>query len=254
MNTDGPPPPGEGFRGGPPPDGNGMTNMNGTAAGATSDSWSRFGASGPEVLGLVWALTAIALLLLTARIYTKRRSQKGLWWDDYLLLASWTMLGLFAGTTTYCVHVGLGSHNGSDNVQMSPIQLGTIIATVFSVFGAAWSKTSFALTLLRITRVGESRVLYWGIWAIVVILNLVLTFNAIIFFIYCDPPSGAWDSSIHAKCWNRNVVVTYTKFAAAYSAAMDFILAFVPWTVIMRLRMRFKEKLGVAVCMSLGVL
>jgi hypothetical protein len=41
-------------------------------------------------------------------------------------------------------------------------------------------------------------------------------------------------------------------FAAGYSAGMDIILAIIPWTVIMKLNMAFKEKLGVAICMSLA--
>lgn len=85
-------------------------------------------------------------------------------------------------------------------------------------------------------------------------MNVVLAFNAIIGFIWCDPAQAAWNSRIEGKCWDRGIVVRYSVFGAAYSAAMDFLLAMVPWFVIMKLRMHMKEKLGVVVCMSLGVL
>lgn len=218
-----------------------------------SDDSPLIGASGPQVLGVVWTLTVIAACFLAARLWVKQRHSKGVWWDDHLLVLSWGMLVLFASTTTYCVHVGLGSHSGSSILQQSPLQLGVIIATVFSVLGAAWSKTSFAFTLLRITREG-SRIIYWGIWCVIITLNVVLVFNAILQFIWCTPAQMAWNPNIEGQCWDRKVVVRYTQFAAYYSAAMDFVLATVPVTVLMHLQMRLKEKIGVIVCMSLGVL
>ena len=39
-----------------------------------------------------------------------------------------------------------------------------------------------------------------------------------------------------------------------YSAVVDFVLAFLPWPLIWGLRMRRREKIGVAVAMSMGVL
>lgn len=35
---------------------------------------------------------------------------------------------------------------------------------------------------------------------------------------------------------------------------MDWILALIPWSVIMKLNIKTKEKIGIAVCMSLGFL
>lgn len=211
------------------------------------------GASGIEINIVVWAMAIVATCFLAARLYIKFRGNKGMWWDDHALVASWVMLLAYSGTTTSCVRVGLGSHSGSSNVDSNSLQLGVVIATVFSTLGAAWSKTSFALTLLRITREG-SRLIYWGIWCIIISMNVVLVFNAIIGFIWCDPPQAAWNPDIHGKCWDRAVVVHYTVFGAAYSAAMDFMLAMVPWVVIMKLSMKKKEKLGVVLCMSLGIL
>lgn len=39
----------------------------------------------------------------------------------------------------------------------------------------------------------------------------------------------------------------------AYSAAMDFTLALLPWKIIWALQMKRVEKIGVAVAMSMGV-
>jgi hypothetical protein len=40
----------------------------------------------------------------------------------------------------------------------------------------------------------------------------------------------------------------------AYSGIMDLIFAIIPWKVIMRMQMETKEKIGVALAMSMGVL
>lgn len=223
-----PPPP----DGGPPP----IANTDGSDLG-------------PVVIATCWAMTGMAALLLGTRLYVKSTAHRGMWWDDYTLLASWVMLVAFSGSATYATRVGLGKHDGSV-VDQTPLQLMIVVATTFSVLGAAWSKTSFALTLLRITK----GLLFWMIWAVIISLNIVLTFNAILQFIWCTPARAAWDGMVSHRCWKRTIVIDYTIFAAAYSAGMDILLACVPWLVITKLKMRRKEKIGVAVCMSLGLI
>jgi len=44
------------------------------------------------------------------------------------------------------------------------------------------------------------------------------------------------------------------RHTTAYSAIVDFILALLPWKIIMSLQMKTHEKIGVAVAMSLGLL
>jgi len=43
-------------------------------------------------------------------------------------------------------------------------------------------------------------------------------------------------------------------FVVGYSAATDFALALLPWKIIWNLQMEGREKFGVAVAMSMGVL
>jgi len=40
----------------------------------------------------------------------------------------------------------------------------------------------------------------------------------------------------------------------AYSAASDFLLALIPWTLLIGLQMKKPEKIGVGVAMSMGFL
>jgi len=45
-----------------------------------------------------------------------------------------------------------------------------------------------------------------------------------------------------------------TVLSIAYSGVMDLVLAFMPWPTIMTLSMRRREKIGIAIAMSMGVL
>ncbi|KAM0807745.1 hypothetical protein AB5N19_08085 [Seiridium cardinale] len=220
---------------------------------------------GPRIDGISWALTAIAGVFLGTRIYV-RLAQSRLWWDDYLLTASWVsyiaisigvisthysklLLIVHSSISTYAVTIGFGEHLAvvSDGHILTIVML-VSIAGVFTLLGAACSKTSFALTLLRLTN-GRLKMAVWGI---IITLNITLFVNAILPFLRCMPIEAAWKSDVQGKCFDIEITIRFSVFAAAYSAAMDWILAFVPWAVIMGLNMRRKEKIGVAVCMSLG--
>lgn len=56
------------------------------------------------------------------------------------------------------------------------------------------------------------------------------------------------------QCIETGPYVSYSIASGAYSAAMDFLLAFLPWPLIWGLQMQKKEKLGIALAMSLGCL
>ncbi|KAK9424519.1 hypothetical protein SUNI508_03395 [Seiridium unicorne] len=205
--------------------------------------------NGPEVVGVCWMLVVLATLFLAARLYAKFTAHRGFWWDDHLLLASWFMFLAYVIITTYAVSQGLGTHDGSGLNDPSTMQFLIAISITFGSLGAAWSKTSFAITLLRIT----SRCVKVGLWCIVVTLNVFMMFNAILPYIWCQPANRGWSPTVQGQCWDRKITIQYSMFAAGYSAAMDIILAIIPWTVIMKLNMAINEKLGVAICMSLAV-
>jgi hypothetical protein len=48
-----------------------------------------FDSLGPTLNGSLWAMIAVSALFLGVRLYCKFWKQKGLWWDDYVLTASW---------------------------------------------------------------------------------------------------------------------------------------------------------------------
>jgi hypothetical protein len=44
---------------------------------------------GPHINFTIWLLTALSAVFLALRVYCKFLRHRGLWWDDYVLIASW---------------------------------------------------------------------------------------------------------------------------------------------------------------------
>lgn len=124
------------------------------------------------------------------------------------------------------------------------------MSVTFANTGQAWSKTSFALTLYRISEPWMKKV----IWVIIITVNLVQMLSSLFFWIPCTPLEKAWNSLIEGTCWNPYISVDFYIAAATFSGVMDLALALLPWKIVMGLQMKRTEKLGVAVAMSMGVL
>lgn len=68
----------------------------------------------------------------------------------------------------------------------------------------------------------------------------------------CTPFEKVLDRSVPGTCWNKKKLGQFQLFASYYSAILDFVLALLPWQILMNLTMKRREKVGVAVAMSLG--
>ena len=86
---------------------------------------------------------------------------------------------------------------------------GNFVGT-FSILAAVWSKTSFALTLLRLMK-GRMRIV---LWIIIVSMNILMDLNAIFLWVRCWPSAKTWSPQMEGSCWAPNVYPTYGLFAA----------------------------------------
>ncbi|KAF6832375.1 hypothetical protein CPLU01_06200 [Colletotrichum plurivorum] len=207
---------------------------------------------GTRLLASTWSLVGASAILLFLRIYCKIWRGRGLWWDDHLLTVSWVALLISVSINSYIVSLGFGRHiwTISDDNRRE-INLFTILVATFGIIATTLSKSSFALTLYRIVTNRWTR--YFLIFVIVSI-NLTMNLVWIFGFAKCTPLAKVWDGSVPGVCWDRTRLVRYQLFAAYYSAILDFVLAFLPWPILMRATMRRRERLGVAIAMSLGAI
>ncbi|KAJ9136866.1 Integral membrane protein [Pleurostoma richardsiae] len=205
---------------------------------------------GPQLNFTIWLLTALSALFLGLRVYCKFFRHRGLWWDDYVLIASWVTLAAGVSLQSVCVSYGFGKHIWDiDHTKILPFLVVSTIAGFLLILSAVWSKTSFAITLLRISDGWIKRF----VWFVIITINIALGVSALFQFIQCWPVEKQWYPHVKGTCWPKRFLVRYNIFTAAYSGAMDVVLATLPWRIIWPLTMNKKEKCGVILAMSMGV-
>ncbi|RYC78703.1 hypothetical protein BFJ63_vAg18424 [Fusarium oxysporum f. sp. narcissi] len=205
---------------------------------------------GSTVIAVCASLTVAAAVFLGLRLYCKRRRGRGFWWDDHVLIAAWISLAIATALAIYIVTLGFGKEiEDVDPANVPTIVLTGTIYGAFAVFAIAWSKTSFALTLIRLVD-GRTRKL---LWAIIVVMNLLMDLAIVLLFIQCNPPEKVWNSSMPGTCWDPKVSTYYNIFAGVFSGAVDVLLCILPWFIIWKLPMRTREKLGVGIALTFGI-
>ena len=109
------------------------------------------------------------------------------------------------------VTYGLGNHYGDlDSAAVSAVALYSISAGFGSVLATCWSKTSFGLSLLRIST-GKTRVF---VWFIIVSVNLVMGSVGVIQWVQCWPVQKLWHWEMEGSCFAPNIVQNHNTFAA----------------------------------------
>lgn len=134
--------------------------------------------------------------------------------------------------------------------RLEAIGLGTSAASVPSILATAWSKTSFAITLYRLMRERWQRA---GLWFLAVSMNFLLTLLAALSFLRCVPPEKVWKPYVEGSCMSMETYLVIAIFASSYSAVVDMTLAVAPWPVVWKTSLVTKEKVGLALAMSMGV-
>lgn len=147
--------------------------------------------------------------------------------------------------------LGFGKHYYNIPTENLPrIALQTSIAASISCFASTASKISFGVTLLRLTFGWQKRF----VWFSIVTLFIIMLPSAIFTWVQCTPIEKAWNTSVEGYCWDVSISVGYGYFNAACCAVIDFALALIPVKLISGLQMKTKEKIGVSIAMSMGLL
>ncbi len=112
---------------------------------------------------------------------------------------------------TEATKYGLGLHyEDMDYTKMGTIAWISYAAGFCTILGTTWSKTSFAITLLRLS---SSKWMKWLVWFIIISVNIVLGFSAAVMWIQCWRVAKLWTFDMEGTCWPHNVVENYQKFA-----------------------------------------
>lgn len=123
-------------------------------------------------------------------------------------------------------------------------------STTVAILAQNLSKMSFGVTLLKLIP-GRWR---YVCWFAIISLTMIAIPLAVIPWVQCIPFEKGFDNRIPGRCMDKSIPIGYGMFAATWAAIMDFALALMPWVLLWNVQMRMKEKIGVAIAMSLGLL
>ena len=90
--------------------------------------------------------------------------------------------------------------------------LGNISGT-FAILAAVWSKTSFAVTLLRVTQ-GWTKL---AVWLAIISMNVAMHLTAVVLWTNCSPVEKAWNFLIEGSCSPIERLVEFNMFSAGKS-------------------------------------
>lgn len=109
-----------------------------------------------------------------------------------------------AGRPLPLVAPALRAEVGKLNAAAGPLAIGA----------AMLSKTSFALTLLRVV-LGRLR---WALWGIIAAMNIALLLSILMLLASCKPIAKGWDPTLAGECWPQYVTVRFGLFASGEQA------------------------------------
>ncbi|KAK5658143.1 hypothetical protein OQA88_2116 [Cercophora sp. LCS_1] len=201
--------------------------------------------NGPPMTITMVVCTVASFFFMALRFYCKQMLSTKLGVDDAVLAFSWLLFLVFVIISIHTTQYGLGKHLAEADLTLLPQLLHFLpIGQFFAVLAVAVSKSSFILTLLRLVTQPWQKACLWFMLATI---NMSMLSISIVQFFQCSvPPTPG--------CVNGDHVIGLGVFAAGYSAVMDLVLTAFPSLVIWNLQMRFQEKIGVIVSMSLGVI
>ncbi|KAF9877444.1 hypothetical protein CkaCkLH20_05144 [Colletotrichum karsti] len=199
----------------------------------------------------MWALTAITLVFVVLRIYTRAFIVKSYGIDDHVYLLAFILLVLYTTFTTFSAHYGFGQSlrdipDPDDAVQAILFEA---IGQTFAVVGMAVAKWSLGLFLLRLVNKKWHKIVIWISMGCLMGASISTCF---VFWLQCTPPSYLWDRRIPGGfCSVDSTPVSM--LLCILCVTVDFFYAVFPWFFIWSLQMNSREKIVVLGSLSLGI-
>ncbi|KAH8745295.1 hypothetical protein F5883DRAFT_439124 [Diaporthe sp. PMI_573] len=206
---------------------------------------------GQSTIVIVWTLFVVSGIFLGLRLYCRCRGGGRLWWDDWVMIVAFILSGLEHAATVVGVHHGVGKHVAEiDPANLPGLHTFSRVGSSSAILACVLAKTSWALTMLRIVRRTRD-CMRIAVWCLLISVNVLMDVGIILNFLECDG-TGLTVSPKQMWCWSNIIAANYNLFSAAWSGVTDIVLALLAWKIILPMQMRTKDKVGVAVAMSLG--
>ncbi|KZN84865.1 hypothetical protein EN45_090250 [Penicillium chrysogenum] len=223
-------------------------------AGSMTDV-AKTGDKGPEMMAVMWTMTALATLLVIARLCIRQRMLRNFGFDDWLIGASMIFGLIFVATATVSVTYGYGQHMSNlDPKTVEPALMWNMISFIFGIISFAIPKLAVAALLHRI--LNPSLIQRITVWGLVILVAIIALINILIYVTMCNPPRALWKPSMilkgEATCRDVWILINYATFNGAFSAFVDLFLAIYPGVVLFKLQMSLRKKIALTAALGLG--
>ncbi|KAK2614529.1 hypothetical protein N8I77_001341 [Diaporthe amygdali] len=185
------------------------------------------------VNAILW--TALALVAVGLRLFTRGVIVKRMGWDDYLMAAAMICSVGFLVAVMYQIRWGLGT-------PVNPIHLGSFLAALYvTVPFYNLTQTFYKLSLttqaarLFTTRTAARIMKAAILW---VCACGIMSFCAALFF--CFPIAKAWDDSLQGWCVDRPAL-NYS--VAGFNIVNDLMLLIIPLPFLQKLQIPRKQRI-----------
>ncbi|RAL08719.1 uncharacterized protein BO97DRAFT_472830 [Aspergillus homomorphus CBS 101889] len=222
--------------------------MNSPRAAPTDDK-------GPTILIVLWTLTGLTTVLVTARIYIRAGLLHNLGVDDWVIALSLLMGVVYCILTTINVQLGFGKHAWL--LSTTAIETATFLNCLSFLFGIiSFTLPKLAVTAMLNRILNASHIQRVCLWALSTLTTIVSGVCIIFLFTMCDPPRALWQTRLaiegKATCKNVWLLIDYAIFTGALSGFVDLVLAIYPSTVLMKLHMSLRKRLALCAALGLG--
>jgi len=170
---------------------------------------------GPKILAVIWTLTTLTLLMVTARIFIRLKMLKNFGIDDYLIVVSMVLSLAYCGVTTASIAYGFGQHAMKlSQYDMEMAILLNSLSFLCGILSFTVPKLAVTAMLTRILNPGLLQKIW--LWTLVSLAAAVSCICIIILFTMCDPPEALWHVHLvvtaGAKCRDVWILVNYAIF------------------------------------------
>ncbi|MCJ1303484.1 hypothetical protein MMC08_006294 [Hypocenomyce scalaris] len=205
---------------------------------------------GPTLIAVTWTFTAMALVVVGAKVYTRLKIVRETALGDLFTMLSMVLILVCTSLVAVDVKAGMGRHayylNPEQRVRATKINF---ILNPFGIMAYSLPNISVAIFINRILSLRGWR--KWGIYGIAIAQSFIAGISCILLFAQCSPAKFLWDPTIPAKCLPSTVITGYSYFVGSYSAFTDIVLAVVPAVTFWKLQMKRKTKVGVSLLMGM---
>ncbi|KUI67619.1 hypothetical protein VM1G_02837 [Cytospora mali] len=159
---------------------------------------------------------------------------------------------LFLGYSVF-ISIAVGHGLGHHAADLTAAQFATavkweLIGQTCNILAIGTTKSSVAFFLARLVVQKWHKVM---LYFCVATTSLVCISCIILMYVQCTPIQSIWDPRVTGVCYFN--FTADAVFSGAYTAAMDFFLAAIPWFILWNVNMKRKERFTIMIGLSLGV-